>query len=52
VGRRRKRTRRREKNTKLKRDVSVNVYDLISEERRQEIISYLVAKKLKNSVGA
>jgi hypothetical protein len=40
-----------EKNTKLKRTVSVNVYDLISEERRQELISYLVAKKLKNSVG-
>ena len=40
-----------EKNTKLKRAVSVNVYDLINEERRQELISYLVSKKLKNSVG-
>jgi len=39
------------KNMKLKRTVSVNVYDLINEETKQELISYLVAKKLKNSVG-
>jgi hypothetical protein len=40
-----------EKNMKLKRTVSVNVYDLISEETKQELTSHLVAKKLKDSLG-
>jgi hypothetical protein len=39
-------------NTEIDIDVTVDVFDLIGDEDKEKVLSYLVAEKIKNSAGA